>query len=306
MNKKIKLILPIISLALIATVAYFIINGNNSTPKNDTIKSQVTSTNKNIKNNNKGTIKVIKNFNSPELSNKKTLRIYLPYNYENSNKSYPVIYMQDGENLFDTKTATYNKEWKIDETLDNLIDKGKTEGIIIVGIDSRDTTRVSEYNIFSSSNNYGQTKSAKGDKYAEFIVKTLKPYIDENYRTLKDKDNTAIIGSSYGAIISMYTGIEYNDIFGMIGAFSFCDNINSSGMKNYLTKNLTKEKMDNTKIYFYSGTADFAYKSTKDAFTIATNNDLKDILYEEDNGNHDELSWGPKFKNCLSFFKLLK
>ena len=303
MNKKTKVILPILSLVLIATGAYFIIYSNNSSSKNDTKESQRTSSNKSI---NRGKIEVIKNFNSPELNNKKTLRIYLPYGYENSNKSYPVIYMQDGQNLFDSKTATYNKEWKVDETLDNIIDKGKTEGIIIVGIDSRDATRVSEYNIFSSSNNYGQTKNAEGDKYAEFIVKTLKPYIDTNYRTLSDKNNTAIIGSSYGAIISMYTGIEYNDVFGMIGAFSFCDNVNSSAMKSYLTKNLTKEKMDNTRIYFYSGTADFAYKSTKDAYTIATDNGLENILYEEDNGTHDELSWGPKIKICLSFFNLIK
>ena len=303
MNKKIKIILPLLSLALIATGTYFIINSDKSSSKNDIKESQTTSA---TKNNTRGTIKIIKNFNSPELNNKKTLRIYLPYGYENSTKSYPVIYMQDGQNLFDTKTSTYSKEWKVDETLDNLIDKGKTEGIIIVGIDSCDTTRVSEYNIFSSSNNYGQTKSALGDKYAEFIVKTLKPYIDENYRTLKDKNNTTIIGSSYGAIISMYTAIEYNDVFGMIGAFSFCDNVNSSAMKNYLTKNLTKEKMDNTKIYFYSGTADFAYKSTKDAYTIATDNGLENILYEEDNGTHDELSWGPKLEKCLSFFQLSK
>ena len=98
-----------------------------------------------------GSIKVIENFHSPELNNDKTIRIYLPYNYEKSGESYPVIYMNDGQNLYDPSTATYGKEWNIDQSLNLLFTDKKNEGFkgyIVVGIDSNDKTRTDEYNPF--------------------------------------------------------------------------------------------------------------------------------------------------------------
>lgn len=252
-----------------------------------------------------GTLSVIDNFYSPELDNSKTLRIYLPYGYETSDKQYPVIYMQDGQNLFDDKTASYYVEWGIDETSDGLYTDSKTNGVIVVGIDSNGETRVDEYNPFKGVSD-GQTTPQGGnaDKYAKFIVNTLKPYIDKNYKTLPDRSNTAIVGSSYGAVISLYTAIEYNDKFGLVGAFSFADNLNAIEMRKYLANNLIPEKLKDTKIYFYVGTNDFALDSTKNAYNIAKKNGLTDILYEEDNGEHHERSWRPMFKNCVEFFGL--
>lgn len=253
-----------------------------------------------------GSVKIIDDFYSPELNNKKTLRIYLPYGYENSDKKYPVIYMQDGQCLFDAKTSTLNMEWGIDETLDALYTDGKTDGAIVVGVDSIAETRTDEYNPFFSMENKTRTAAigGKGNKYAEFIVNTLKPYIDKNYKTLSDKANTAIVGSSYGAVISLYTAIEFNDKFGMVGALSFYGELNATDMNNYLTNNLSAEKLQNTKIYFYVGTQDFAYNSTNNAYNTAKKNNLTNLLYEEDNGTHNENSWRPRFKNCVQFFGL--
>jgi len=289
MKKKIKL-LPLF-LFLFIIVGLFFTNK----PKEDS-----TQTDKTILH---GSITVIDNFYSPELDNNKTLRIYLPYGYETSDKKYPVIYMQDGQNLFDDKTASYNVEWGIDETLDELYSDSETNGVIVIGIDSNSKTRVDEYNPFTGVST-GQTTTEGGNatKYAKFIVNTLKPYVDQHYKTLTDKKNTALVGSSYGAVISLYTGIEYNDKFGMIGAFSFADGLNAVEMKKYLTSNLTPEKLKDTKIYFYVGTFDFAYESTNNAYNIATKNGLTSTLYEEDNGEHHESSWRPKFKNCIKFF----
>lgn len=256
----------------------------------------------------KGTIKVVNNFYSPELDNEKTVRIYLPYGYEKSDKKYPVIYMPDGQNLFDVNTANYGKEWKIDETLDRLYTNEKIDGVIIVGVDSLPSTRTSEYNIFSgiSPASPGKFEEGKADLYAKFIVDTLKPYIDKNYRTLSDKENTGVVGSSYGAIVSMYTGITYHDIFGMIGAFSFCDNVDAVSTREYLSENLIYDNLKDTKIYFYSGTDDFAYQSTQIAYKTASDNGLTKIMYEEDGGTHDEISWANKVESCLSFFGILK
>ena len=144
MSKNLKRALSITLLIVILSLIYFTIF--KISLENDTKETS----RQNISSAPTGTIEVIKNFSSPELGNKKTIRIYLPPNYKDSNKSYPVIYMQDGQNLFNKKTAKYNKEWQIDETLDKLYNKKKSDGIIVVGVDSEDSTRTSEYNMFSS------------------------------------------------------------------------------------------------------------------------------------------------------------
>lgn len=313
MDKKKLRILKMIIICILLIASCFIIKNYYINNNDDKVVVSIGTEEKTIskKSNIKteeGTIKVVNNFYCPELDNEKTIRIYLPYGYEKSNKKYPVIYMPDGQNLFDIKTAQYGKEWKMDETLDRLYTNGKTDGIILVGVDSLPSTRTSEYNIFSriSPASPGKYEEEKGDRYAKFIVNTLKPYIDKNYRTLSDKENTAVIGSSYGAIISMYTGITYHDIFGMIGAFSFCDNVDAASTREYLSKNLTSDNLKDTKIYFYSGTDDFAYQSTQIAYKIASDNGLTKIKYEEDNGSHDEISWANKVEPCLLFFGMLK
>ena len=243
-------------------------------------------------------INIINDFESPELNNTKTIRIYLPEGYDSSDKSYPVIYMPDGQNLFDASTATYGKTWGVSDILDELTDEDKIDGYIVVGIDSVDSTRTNEYNFLSgtSSADPSGSQGGLGKYFSEFIVKTLKPYIDENYRTLTDKENTAIIGASYGAVISLYTGIEYNDVFGVIGAFSYASNVNTSGYTEYFTKNFNNEKIKDTNIYFYVGTNDFAYQSANKLYKIATENSLKNVYYKEDSGVHDENSWRPMFK----------
>lgn len=221
-----------------------------------------------------GKLKTIENFYSPELNNYKILKIYLPYDYDTSNKNYPVIYMQDAQNLFNKKIADHKEVYSIDKTLESLYKQGKHSGIILVGIDSFETTRTDEYNPFTDTSSAGTTggkeTGGKGNAYADFLVNTLKPYIDQNYRTLKDKKNTAIIGSSYGGVISLYTGIKYNETFGMIGSFSFCSNVNHDAIVSYLNDNFTKTSMTGCKIYLYCGTNDFAYPDTKEVYIIGT------------------------------------
>lgn len=284
MKKKNILIILLVICVILGGIYY-------SKPNDDTNSLETSSTENN-------SIKVINDFKSPELNNSKTIRIYLPEGYDSSNKSYPVIYMPDGQNLFDASTATYGKTWGISYTLDELTNEGKTDGYIVVGVDSIESTRTDEYNVFSGASSYSSSglKGGLCKNYSEFLVKTLKPYIDENYRTLSDKKNTTIIGSSYGAIVSLYTGIEYNNVFGVIGAFSFYDNVNPTAYRKYLSENLNNEKIKDTNIYFYVGTNDFAYESANNAYKIATDNSLKNVFYKEDSGVHDENSWRPMFK----------
>ncbi len=153
-------------------------------------------------------------FDMPQLGRKRKIWLYLPKDYYTSTKSYPVLYMHDGQNLFDKRTS-FSGEWRVDESLDSLF-RGGDYGCIVVGVDNGGTERLNEYSPWVNSQ-YG---GGLGDEYIEFMAKTLKPYIDLNYRTLSGKDHTGMMGSSMGGLISMYAGIQYPEIFGRIGAFS--------------------------------------------------------------------------------------
>jgi predicted alpha/beta superfamily hydrolase len=150
-------------------------------------------------------------FDMPQLGRQRRVWIYLPAGYNASKRHYPVIYMHDGQNLFDAYTSGYG-EWGIDEILDKFPDKNEC---IVVGIDHGGQYRITEYDPYDSK--YGK---GRGNDYVDFLVKTLKPYIDRHYRTKKDARHTTIAGSSMGGLISMYAALKYPVVFGNAGIFS--------------------------------------------------------------------------------------
>jgi len=149
----------------------------------------------------------------PQLNRNRKVWIYLPPGYKNSKKKYPVLYMQDGQNLFDDSTS-FNGEWGVDECLDSLYLDGRNVGIV-VGIENS-PERLNEYAPFETEN----IQNPEGERYADFLALTLKPFIDKNYRTLPGKENAIIAGSSLGANISYYTMLRYPQVFGKGGIFS--------------------------------------------------------------------------------------
>ncbi|MFM2230504.1 MAG: putative protein YbbA [Bacteroidota bacterium] len=162
---------------------------------------------------------------APQLQTIKKIWLYLPKDYASSNQKYPVIYMMDGQNLFDAQTS-YVGEWKIDETLDRL-----NAQVIVVGIEHGGDKRLEELTPFPHAK-YG---GGKGDLFLEFIVQTLKPYIDTNYRTKSNAKNTAIFGSSLGGLMAFYASIKYPDVFGKVGCFSPAFWINREPLNQLLT-----------------------------------------------------------------------
>jgi len=154
---------------------------------------------------------ISESFDMPQLGRQRRVWIYLPADYATSHKKYPVIYMHDGQNLFDEFTAGYG-EWGIDEILDKMPVK---QQCIIVGIDHGGEYRITEYDPYDSK--YGK---GRGDDYVDFLAKTLKPYIDSHYRTKKDAEHTTVAGSSMGGLISAYAVLKYPDTFGNAGIFS--------------------------------------------------------------------------------------
>ncbi len=142
------------------------------------------------------------------------IRLYLPPSYESTDRSYPVIYMHDGQNLFDAATS-FAGEWGVDEILNEIAEEGGPE-FIVVGIDNGGEKRTEELTPYENPK-YG---GGKGKLYMDFIVKEVKPYIDTNYRTLKDAENTALMGSSLGGLITHYGIYEYPEVFSKAGIYS--------------------------------------------------------------------------------------
>jgi predicted alpha/beta superfamily hydrolase len=154
------------------------------------------------------------NFFMPQFNRTRRIWIYYPPDYETSGKNYPVLYMHDGQNLFDVLTS-FSGEWEVDETLNELFEEGYTVPIV-VGIDNGGIHRINEYTPWSNSE-YG---GGDGAKYLQFVVETLKPYIDENFRTIPGRESTGIMGSSLGGLISHFGMLQYPETFGKAGLFS--------------------------------------------------------------------------------------
>jgi predicted alpha/beta superfamily hydrolase len=220
----------------------------------------------------------------PQLQRVRRVWIYLPEGYGNSTSRYPVLYMHDGQNVFDDATS-YAGEWGVDECIDSM----KTK-CIVVAVDNGGNKRMNEYCPYDMDR-YGK---GEGNQYVEFLATTLKSYIDKNYRTLKDKNNTFIAGSSMGGIISMYAVLKYPDVFGGAGVFSpafwvgpgIFDDIKAKGKKV------------NSKIYFYAGgqEGETMVPDTRKAYELMSGvSKSKMTTVIRDDGKHNEQRWRIEF-----------
>lgn len=241
-------------------------------------------------------------FDIPQLNRERRIWIYLPPNYDTAKKTYPVIYMHDGQNLFDNRTS-YSGEWEVDETLNRLF-KEKGFELIVIGIDNGGSRRLDEYSPWKN-NKYG---GGEGSAYVDFIVQTLKPYVDKNYRTKLDNKNTAIMGSSMGGLISYYAGSKYPKVFSKIGVFSpsfWFSNESFSYAK-------THGKLKKNKMYFLAGDRE----GSNDGFveinqTVQDMNKVIKILKQEGfdsdkiftkvvpGGEHNEKLWRENFGEAI-------
>ncbi|HEX8703410.1 MAG TPA: alpha/beta hydrolase-fold protein [Myxococcaceae bacterium] len=162
-----------------------------------------------------GNIEHLRDVKSPQLGNSRNLLVYLPPSYKKGTKRYPVLYMHDGQNVFNELTAYVKREWRADEAAEALAARGHE--VILVAIENAGGARAAEYLPFKTRHNHHEPRA---EAHAAFVVKTVKPMIDERYRTLPDAAHTGIAGSSFGGVISLYTGLSYPEVFGFVGAFS--------------------------------------------------------------------------------------
>jgi len=233
-----------------------------------------------------GKIVQINNFKSAYIKERNN-SIWLPENYNDGNNNFSVLYMHDGQMLFDSSITWNKQEWQVDETITELIRSKKIMNTIVVGIWNGGAERHNEYTpqkpfeslpiayrdsiINSGKRNNGATVfsgTIKSDAYLKFIVNELKPFIDKNYRTKKDRANTFISGSSMGGLISLYAICEYPETFGGAAClsthwpviFSKENNLFPDAINHYLLSHLPSPKYH--KIYFDYGdqTLDAMYK----------------------------------------------
>ena len=223
----------------------------------------------------------------PQLNRTRRVWIYLPRDYSRSGERYPVLYMQDGQNVFDDLTS-FAGEWSVDETLDSI--GNHTSEMIVVAVDHGGDKRVNEYCPYDMEK-YG---AGEGDRYVDFLVKTLKPFIDKTYRTEKGKKNTFIAGSSMGGLISMYALLKYPKMFGGAGVFSpafwigpkIFDDIRAKGAKV------------NSKIYFYCGAqeGETMQADTEKAFSeMRKFSRSRMVCVVRADGKHSESAWKDEF-----------
>lgn len=160
-----------------------------------------------------GTLKVRERVWSPQLKNRRDIYVHLPPSYADGRQRYPVLYMHDGQNLFD-ESASYAGEWRVDETMQRLSQVG-TEAII-VGVSNMEKERLSEYSPFYDPH----LGSGRGDRYLSFLAETVKPLIDRDFHTLTARRHTGLMGSSMGGLISLYAFFRRPDVFGFAGVMS--------------------------------------------------------------------------------------
>jgi predicted alpha/beta superfamily hydrolase len=165
-----------------------------------------------------GDFQLHRGFHSRHLPDDRDIIVYLPPGYRTeAERRYPVLYLHDGQNVFDTETAFLGQEWQADETAEALIRGGEIEPIVMVGIYNTGLHRVDEYTPTRSS---PRDAGGKARHYAAMLVDELKPFIDAEYRTLDGPENTGLAGSSLGGLVTLYIGLRHPEIFGKLAALS--------------------------------------------------------------------------------------
>jgi predicted alpha/beta superfamily hydrolase len=164
-----------------------------------------------------GQLRKLEKFRSRFLRNQRDIIIYTPPGYaEQSWRHFPVLYLQDGQNLFDGATSFIpGQDWHVGQTADQCIEAGIVEPLIIVGIYNT-KARIREY----TPTPVPRLGGGRADRYAKFLLEEVKPFVDREYRTLSDSQNTGIGGSSLGGLVSLYLGLKHSRVFGKIAALS--------------------------------------------------------------------------------------
>ncbi len=246
----------------------------------------------------------------------RTVRVWLPHDYfTNNKKRYPVIYMFDGQNLVDAKTSGFG-EWDMEDHVTNLIKEKKISGLIVVGIDcpheKTGKYRLSEYLPYHYKEYHDplfkDINPGYGDKTASFLFKKIKPLVDETFRTLPDKENTGVGGSSMGGLMSFYCAVTFRKMIGFCLSFSPGFMVLTPKDLDSLLSSWEPKPKDYGKFAFFVGGKDFEAEFVKP--TIKVLNYMEKHKFGPDQVCfmhnslliHHESSWTRYVEDALTFW----
>jgi predicted alpha/beta superfamily hydrolase len=233
---------------------------------------------------------------SPELRNRRDLLVALPPSYSVGTRRYSVVYMQDGQNLFDPATS-FAGDWAMADTLTAHAASGLEA--IVVGIPNMGEERKDEYGPFPDTRHGG----GRGEAYARFLARTVKPLIDRKFRTLPEQAHTAVAGSSLGGLVSLYAFLAYPDTFGAVAALS----PSLWFARGAIFRWARPRRSAGGRVYLDAG-------SREPPRTIRDARRMRDLLVgkgyvpgvtlgylEDPDGGHDEASWARRFRAAFPF-----
>jgi predicted alpha/beta superfamily hydrolase len=254
-----------------------------------------------------GNIKIHPRFRSKILGNRRDVSVYLPPGYRRfSHRRYPVLYLNDGQNVFDAATSFGNVEWGVDETAQRLIRENLMEPTIIVGVANTGADRVHEYApspgaIFESALEEIRSRGQARD-YGRFLIEEVKPYIDRKYRTKREAEFTGLGGSSMGGLVTMALGLWFSRAFTRLIVMSpavWWDDESIVGIVNGLESKLP------LKIWLDTGTNETGWERTRilrDALVEKGWRLYDDLQYTEvEGGDHSESAWAARVDPALRF-----
>lgn len=248
-------------------------------------------------------------FHSRIFHNTRFLRVWLPPEYEtpeNTGRHYPVLYLNDGQNLFESLSSFNGVEWQVDETADRLIREGSVRPLIIVGIDNAAKDRIREYMPYRSFQPI--MMRVQGNRYPKFLIKEVMPFVARNYRIAPGPENTGLGGSSLGALIALYVAAVRPGVFGRL--------LLESPSLWASSRQMIRESRDvqrwPERIFLATGTAE-AGRSDRDQSMVHDVRELAAIfcraglddrhlkLFVDEGATHHESAWARRFPEALSF-----
>ena len=234
----------------------------------------------------------------PQLNKTRKIWALLPYNYHQSKESYPVLYLQDAQNLFNEGSAFGN--WEIDKKMSILAEYGRGD-VIIIAIENGSEDRIKEYVLDYDS----ITENAEGKKYIRFLADTLKPYVDSVYRTKQEREFTGIGGSSLGGLVSIYSGFLYPEVYSKLMIFSpslWLNPANDFPQMNF------KNPYD-IKVYLYGGEEEGSemtermqlFEKTMEGWENSTSMQFEFKISINPEGKHQEFFWSQEFPRAIEW-----
>ncbi len=248
-------------------------------------------------------------FRSGIFRNTRFLRVWLPQGYddaENSERHYPVLYLNDGQNLFEAAVSFGGVEWQVDETADRLIREGAVPPMIVVGLDNTGKDRLREYMPHRSM--HPVMLRVQGKRYPEFLMKEVMPFVEQRYRVATSPENTGLGGSSLGALIALYTVMARPGMFGRL----LLESPSLWASNRQLIKESRAVEIWPERIYLAAGTAE-AGSPERDRAVVDDVRELASVLRRaalsekrlrlviKDGAGHSESAWAERFPEALQF-----